>query len=176
MGLIHVVLWMLCQPVSLLPYLTVIQPENCLSLTLTASPERLKLQSTDHPGIYHTVPICREAGNDMWLCHAFFGCICFWSCWVFVAVHGLSLVATSRGYSWLQCVGISSWRLLLLWSTGSRLSGFSTCSTWAQSLAQGIQSTGLVIVVLRRLHCCATCGIFQDQGWKQCPLHCKMDS
>ena len=68
----------------------------------------------------------------------FFGCIYFWSCWVFVAVHGLSLVATSRGYSWLPCVGVSLRRLLLLWSTGSRLSGFSTCGTWAQSLARGL--------------------------------------
>ena len=57
----------------------------------------------------------------------------------FLAVLGLrccarafSLVAASRGYSLLWCTGFS-WRwLLLLWSTGSRHAGFSSCGTWAQ--------------------------------------------
>ena len=31
--------------------------------------------------------------------------IYIWLCWVFVAVHGLSLVAASGGYSSLRCVG-----------------------------------------------------------------------
>ena len=31
----------------------------------------------------------------------------FWPCWVFVAVHGLSLVVVSRGYSSLRCTGFS---------------------------------------------------------------------
>ena len=53
-------------------------------------------------------------------------------CWVFVAVHGLSLVVASRGYSSLRCGGFSLWWLLLLWSTGSRHVGFSCCGTWAQ--------------------------------------------
>ena len=53
-------------------------------------------------------------------------------CTVFVAVHGLFLVAASGGCSWLQCVGFSFWWLLLLWSTGSRRAGFSSCGTWAQ--------------------------------------------
>ena len=45
---------------------------------------------------------------------------------------GFSLVAASRGYSSLQCVDFS-WRwLLLLQSTGSRLTGFSSCGTRAQ--------------------------------------------
>ena len=58
--------------------------------------------------------------------------IYFWLHWVFVAVHGLSLVAASRGYSLLQCAGFSLWWLLLLPSTGSRHAGFSSCSTQAQ--------------------------------------------
>ena len=33
--------------------------------------------------------------------------IYFWLCWVFIAVHGLSLVVTSRGYSSLRCVRFS---------------------------------------------------------------------
>ena len=47
----------------------------------------------------------------------------FWLCWVFVAVHGLSLVAASRGYSSLRCTGFSLRWLLLLQSTGSRRTG-----------------------------------------------------
>ena len=56
----------------------------------------------------------------------------FWLCWVFIAAHGLSLVAASGGYSLLWCAGFSLWWLLLLWSTGSRHVGFSSCGTRAQ--------------------------------------------
>ena len=45
-----------------------------------------------------------------------------WLSWVFVAVCGLSLVAVCR----LLFVG-----LLLLRSTGSRPTGFSSCGLWA---------------------------------------------
>ena len=58
--------------------------------------------------------------------------IYFWLSWVFVAARGLSLVVASRGYSSLWCAGFSLRWLLLLWSTGSRYMGFSSCSTWAQ--------------------------------------------
>ena len=46
--------------------------------------------------------------------------IYFWLRWVFVAVHGLSLVAVNGGYSSLRCAGFSLWWLLLLQSMGSR--------------------------------------------------------
>ena len=59
--------------------------------------------------------------------------IYFWLHWVFVAVHGLSLAGETRGCSSLQC-------RLLLQSTGSRPSDFSTCNLWAQKLWH----TGLV--------------------------------
>ena len=49
--------------------------------------------------------------------------IYFWLPWVFVAAHGLSLVAASRGYSSLRCAGFLLRWLLLLWSTDSRLAG-----------------------------------------------------
>ena len=52
-------------------------------------------------------------------------------CWVFVAVHGLSLFAASRGYSLLQCLGFSFRWLLLLWSVDSRHVGFSSCGSRA---------------------------------------------
>ena len=58
------------------------------------------------------------------------GCVCcskglcgfffFWLHCVFIAAHGLSLVAASRGYSSLRCAGFSLRWLLLLRSTGSR--------------------------------------------------------
>ena len=47
--------------------------------------------------------------------------IYFWQHWVFVAVHGLSLVEESGGYSSLQCVGFSLQWLLLLQSMGSEI-------------------------------------------------------
>ena len=58
--------------------------------------------------------------------------IYFWLRWAFVATHGLSLVAVSGGYSSLWCVGFSLRWLLLLRSTGSRHTGFSSCGTRAQ--------------------------------------------
>ena len=58
--------------------------------------------------------------------------IYFWLCWIFIALLGLSLVVASRGYSLLWCVGFFLWRLLLLWSMGSRCAGFSGCSLRAQ--------------------------------------------
>ena len=58
--------------------------------------------------------------------------IYLWLHWVFVAVHRLSLVVVNGGYSSLQCVGFSLRWLLLLWSTGSRHMGFSSCGTQAQ--------------------------------------------
>ena len=57
--------------------------------------------------------------------------IYFWLRWVFVAACGLSLVAVSRGYPLLRCAGFSLQWLLLLWSTGFRRAGFSSCDTWA---------------------------------------------
>ena len=58
--------------------------------------------------------------------------IYLWLHWVFVAVRGLSLVVESGGYSSLQCTGFSWQWLLLLRSTGSRHTGFSSCGMWAQ--------------------------------------------
>ena len=58
----------------------------------------------------------------------------FWLRWVFVAARGLSLVATIGAYSSLWCMGFSLRWLLLLWSTGSRCVGFSSCSMRAQQL------------------------------------------
>ena len=64
----------------------------------------------------------------------------YWLRWVSVAMHGLSLVAASGGYSSLWRVGFSLRWLLLLQSTGSRHAGFSRCGSWALE---------------RRLHSCS---------------------
>ena len=58
--------------------------------------------------------------------------IYFWLRWVFVAAHGLSLVAVSGGYSLLRCLAFSLQWLLSLRSMDSRCVGFSSCSAWAQ--------------------------------------------
>ena len=55
-------------------------------------------------------------------------------CWVFIAAHGLSLVAASRGYSSLRCTGFSLQWLLLLQSMGSRRVDFCSCASWALEL------------------------------------------
>ena len=55
----------------------------------------------------------------------------FWLHWVFVTARGLSLVAASGGYSSLWCAGFSLQWLLLLWSTGFRRTGFSSCGSQA---------------------------------------------
>ena len=50
----------------------------------------------------------------------------------FVAVGGLSLIVASRGYSSLLCEVFSLQWLFLFQSTGSRCTGFSSCSMRAQ--------------------------------------------
>ena len=59
---------------------------------------------------------------------------------------GSSLVVASA--SWLWCVGISLWWLLLLWSTGSRLQAQLLWLSYSMA-----------------------CGIFPDQGSNPCLLH-----
>ena len=65
----------------------------------------------EHLSILWTVPHCSFPLNNN---------ICLWLCWIFIALSGLSLVVTGRGYSWLQCEGFSLRWLLLLWRMGSR--------------------------------------------------------
>ena len=67
----------------------------------------------------------------------------FCLCWVFVVVHGLSLVPASGAALWLWCMGFLLQGLPLLLSTGSR-------------------HTGSVVVVLG-LGCSVACGILPDQ-------------
>ena len=55
----------------------------------------------------------------------------FSPCCIFVAVRRLPLAVVSRGYSLLRCSGFSLQGVFLLWNVGSRVSGFSNCSSWA---------------------------------------------
>ena len=70
--------------------------------------------------------------SEKWLCkvyrlydwHSFLNiCFIFYSCWVFVAVCRLSLVAESGSTLQMTCTGFSLLWLLLLWSTGSGVLG-----------------------------------------------------
>ena len=99
----------------------------------------------------------KEQGSKhgLWCLIFFFLIKYFWLCWVFVAVRGLSLVA-SGGFSSLWCAGFSLWWLLLLWSSGSRCAGS--------------------VVVALGLTRSVACGIFPDGGSNQCPLHQQADS
>ena len=80
----------------------------------------------------------------------------FWLHWVFVAAHGLSLVAASRHYSSLWTAGFSMWGLLLLRSTGFRRSGFSSCSMQASIC-------GLQVLEHRFSSCCAQAELLQKE-------------
>ena len=103
------------------------------------------MQSWPSPLLVHLPPLCFFL--YIYLFYLFvFGCV---GCSL---LHALSLVAASGGYSSLQCVGFSLRWLLLLWSTGSRRTGFSSCGMRAQQLwltgsraqAQQLWRTGLV--------------------------------
>ena len=94
--------------------------------------------------------------------------IYFWLSWVFVAACRISLVAASGGYSSLRCVGFSLRRLLLLRTTGSRHTGFSSWGSRALELR--LSSCGSRAQVLR--------GMWDPpgQGSNPCPLHWQADS
>ena len=96
----------------------------------------------------------------------------FWPCCISVALHRLSLVVMSRGYSSLRCMGFSLKWLLLLQSIGFRMHGLthglSSCSS--QVLESGS------VIVMHGLSCFAACGIFLDHGSNPCHLHLQVDS
>ena len=96
--------------------------------------------------------------------------IYLWLCWVFVAVHRLSLVAASGAATILRC-GVQS----------SRCGGFCCCGAWALGawasvvVGRGLQSAGSVVVA-HGLSCSTACGIFPDQGSNPCPLQWQVNS
>ena len=68
------------------------------------------------------------------MCTVFF----FWLHWVFIAAHGLSLVAVSEGYSLVAVQRFLTVVASLVWSMGSRAHGFHSCNSWA--LEHGLRS------------------------------------
>lgn len=72
----------------------------------------------------------------------------FWLCWLFIAVHGLSVVAEVGLFP--GCGPLAS-----------HCSGFSYCRAWAPRVQwlQYLQHMGLVVVALR-LSCPSACGFF----------------
>ena len=121
---------------------------------------------------------CSQVMDQVFFFKAFFLYLFFyfWQRWVFVAARGLSLVVASGGYSSLQCVGFSLWWPLLLWSTGSRHTSFSSCNTQAQQLWLTGSRAQAWQLWLTGLSCSVVCGIFLDQGLNLCPLHWQADS
>ena len=87
----------------------------------------------------------------------------FWLLWGFVALHGLSLVVVSGGYSSFRCVGFSP-QWLLLWHRG------------LAAAALRPERRRASVFVAHRLSCSVACGIFPYQGSNPCPLHCQADS
>ena len=82
-----------------------------------------------------------------WLVCIYILFIYFWLCWVFLAAHRLSLVATNGGYTFLRWGGFSlQW--LLLFTSG---------------------------MVAHELSWTSTCGIFTYQWPDPCPLHWQAD-
>ena len=114
--------------------------------------ERQGVGGVDYKGTAH---------GDFWIwglielfCIFFYFILFIYFCqhWFFVAAHGLSLAMASGGHSSLRCTGFSLQWPLLLRSTSSRRTGFSSCGTRAQQLwlagsraqAQQLWRTGLV--------------------------------
>ena len=104
-------------------------PENCSSQKLLSVPESGTF-STLSDGI-RKIGIGKGVFGEF--CFVFYSFILFI---LFLAALGLrcwaqafSLVAVRGGYSSLWCPGFSLQWLLLLWSTGSRREGFSSCDS-----------------------------------------------
>ena len=73
------------------------------------------------------------------------------ACCVFVAMHGLSLVAVSGDYSLVAVHGL----LIEV----------------ASLVELGLQGGQASIVLVCGVSCSAACGISLEQGWNPCPLH-----
>ena len=98
---------------------------------------------SDYLGAFHISTYSHSSSSTLSLPILFFFFnvfIYFWLHCVFIAVHGLSLVAASGGHSSLRCAGFSLWWLLLLRSTGSRRAGFSSCGS--RALERRLSSCG----------------------------------
>ena len=112
----------------------------------------------------------RGMGIPCHLLRRAFLCICLFSLhWVFVAALRLPLGAAGRGCSLLRPTGFSLQWPPSLWSTGSRCTGFHSCSLQAlEHLDFSSCGTGTWFLMAR--------GIFPGQGSNPCPLHWQVNS
>ena len=106
----------------------------------------------------------------------------FWLRWVFVAAHGLSLVAASGGYSSCSarashCSGFSCCRAQAVGVRASVVAAHGPQRAQASVVvARGLSSCGTQALEHRLSSCPAACGIFPDQGSNLCSLHWQADS
>lgn len=100
--------------------------------------------------------------------------IYLWLSWVFVALHGLSLIVASGGYSWRSTQAL-------------HCSDISCCGAQARAhRLQQLWHMGLVVAARRlqsansgcgtRVMCSAACAVFPDWGLNQCLLPWQVDS
>ena len=88
----------------------------------------------------------------------------------FFAVRQLSLVVWNRGHPSLQSTGFSWQGRFLLQSTGSRGTGFNSCSIRAHSLGLMYPRAWAQKLWHTRLSFSEACEIFPDQNLNPCPL------
>ena len=93
----------------------------------------------------------------------------------FFAVRQLSLVVWNRGHPSLQSTGFSWQGLFLLQRTGSRGTGFNSCSTGAHSLGLMYPRAWAQKLWHTRLSFSEACEIFPDQNLNPCPLQWQAD-
>ena len=84
--------------------------------------------------------------------------IYFWLHWVFIALHGLSLVAMNGA-------------TLHLDAQASHFCGFSYCRAQAPSTRASVVQHAGSAVIAHRFRGSVACGIFPDQGLNLRPLH-----
>ena len=141
--------------------------------TIAESEEELNGEGNSNPLQYSCLENLRERGACRTIVHGIAesdttdNWAIFWLCWIFIAMHGFSLVVASGGYSSLRRRGFS-------------LSGFSCCRTQALGTqASLVALCGLSSCGSRALECWLSCseecGIFPDQRLNQCPLCCKAE-
>ena len=120
-----------------------------------------------HPNHITLVPYLRHT----LLFLSFFKCDFYLLCCAGSSLlHGLFSSCWEQGLLFVSVRG-----LLLLQSTGSRCTGFSSCGTGLGCCGSPPLETSSVGVV-HGLSCSQACGIFPDQGWNLCHLHWQLDS
>ena len=97
--------------------------------------------------------------------------------WVFIATHGLSLIAASWGYSLVGVFRLLIVAASLVMSTGSRARGPRYLQPMGSAVvALRLKSMRASVVMAHRIGCPSAYGIFPEQGSNPRPLHRQVDS